>query len=216
MICSLICAAVLSFFSTYPDDCRGALRSFEAASSVIDSNLSRLSPTEKTMALAIVAPELSQFSQVTDFVELQSLYVMYVNAGTADFSVGPFQMKPSFVETLESVVKSTPSLKKQYSALLPEGTVREQRRARLDRLSTLSGQLQYLELFIEVVKIKTAGIRFAGDEERLKHWATLYNSGINLTPAKVRTYQAKKLFPRARKQFNYADVALEFYRQLSR
>jgi len=53
--------------------------------------------------LSIVFPELIRFNAIQDKIEtfaLQSLYVKY-GKDYANFSVGPFQVKPSFAESLE-------------------------------------------------------------------------------------------------------------------
>jgi hypothetical protein len=65
---------------------------------------------------SIVAPEISQYSSVYNEVELYSLKVMYTQFGKdySDFSVGYFQMKPSFVESLENYISQNPKQFKDY------------------------------------------------------------------------------------------------------
>ena len=57
---------------------------------------------------AIVFPELMLYNSVKDDIESESLRVLYVQFGKAyaDFSVGPFQMKPSFAEEVETKAKA--------------------------------------------------------------------------------------------------------------
>ena len=166
---------------------------------------------EKAIAMAIVAPEVSQFSTIFDALEMQTLFIFYLNSGKSDFSVGLFQMKPSFIENLERFISKNKSLKKKYHYLLPKGSERDKRRFRLKQLSTLEGQLEYLSLFLDICKTKTSEINFKDDKDRLRYWATLYNSGLNLTHDQVIGMQGKTLFPHFSSKFNYADVALEFY-----
>jgi len=210
----IICGIILSFFGTYPKESSATIEAFKDNRDTISTELSKLSSTERTMALAVVAPEYSQFSKFLDFVELRALYVMYLNEGVSDFSVGPFQMKPSFIENMEKIVQKSTSLKKKFSKLLPNGTVRDQRKFRLNNLATWSGQLRYLELFIVIVKEKTKNIRFDNEELRLKRWATIYNSGINLDEKVITHHQYVKQFPKVVKNFNYSDVAIEFFEKL--
>ena len=61
---------------------------------------------------AIVFPELIRYNGVFNALEVESLKYLYVSEGKhyANFSVGYFQMKPSFAEMVES----------DFSFLLPE------------------------------------------------------------------------------------------------
>src|SRR5690349_1204457 len=53
---------------------------------------------------AIIFPELIRYNAVFDALEIESLKFLYVSEGTdyANFSVGFFQMKPSFAEMVET------------------------------------------------------------------------------------------------------------------
>ena len=53
--------------------------------------------------LAIVFPELIRYSKLQDVIESNDLKVLYVQFGDtySNFSIGRFQMKPSFCEQLE-------------------------------------------------------------------------------------------------------------------
>lgn len=192
-----------------------AVSLIEDNAALIRSNMPNISADERLMAMAIVAPEISQFSSVTDFMEMRSLFVTYRNFGRGDFSVGLFQMKPSFIESLEKEINSDTVLKKRYAEMLPSGDAKGIRTTRLKRLGKLEWQLKYLEVFIEVVKQKTKKLKFKNNREKLRYWATLYNSGFNSSPERVAAMQKKTYFPHSSKKFNYADVAEEFYNTLS-
>ena len=213
MIASFICA-LSCYFSAFQVESLEAMNYIASHRDEINTSLENLKPEERNIALAIVAPELSQYSTVYDFMELSTLYALYVSTGSGNFSVGPFQMKPSFAEELENYINANIQSAHTFSSLTPNGSEKEQRRKRLNRLSTLEGELEYLALFIEAVRRQTADIIFSDDIEKLRYWATLYNSGLSLTPENVKKAQAKKLFPRFNKSFNYADVAVEFYRHI--
>lgn len=214
MISSLICA-LTCYFSIFHGESLEAMKYIASHQDEINLSLKNLEPDERNIALAIVAPELSQYSTVYDFMELNILYALYVSTGSGNFSIGPFQMKPSFAETLENYASANIPSDSAFSSLIPKGSEKEKRRKRLKRLSTLEGELEYLALFIEAARRQTADIAFADDIEKLRYWATLYNSGLSLTPENVNEAQAKKLFPRFSKSFNYADVAVEFYRHIT-
>lgn len=213
MISSLFCV-ILSYFSYYPNDANNAIKFICDNKEEFSQSLHKFSGKEQLMAISIIAPELSQFSNIYDAIEMRTLFAFYVNMGKADFSVGYFQMKPSFIEEIEGIVQKNKILKKQYSGLIPKGSSKEKRRFRLNNLSTLSGQLHYLCLFVDIVKQKTFHMKFADDEEKLRYWATLYNCGLDLSPEEVKERQNIKQFPHFSKRFNYSDIAIEFYKML--
>lgn len=205
-----------SYLALFSGESDNALRFIRQNEKTMKQCMNRLSDQERLMAMAIVAPEVSQFSNLSDFMELRTLFISYRNFGTGDFSVGQFQMKPSFVEALEKEINSNAVLKEAYSSYLPEGDdIKAVRECRLNRLASLEWQYRYLQLFIDVVKLKTKNIKFPSQNAKLRHWATLYNSGFNSTPKRVEAMQKKKLFPRNSKKFNYADIAVEFYNKLN-
>lgn len=212
---SLICLAA-SYLTVYADSAREATDFFDANREVIAAGLAPLAPDDREVALAVVAPEVSRYSAVCDFVELRTLFVMYVSTGASDFSVGHFQMKPSFVEDLEQRVSRSATLRKAYGDILPEGdSERARRRWRLERLSTLEGELRYLCVFMTIAKSKTAGMKFGSEADRVRYIATLYNAGLGLTPDGVRRHLRERRFPKYLKTHNYGDVAAEFYLLLS-
>lgn len=204
------------YFATFPKESEGALKFVEENITQFKSSLSDLSPEEQLISISIVAPEISQYSDITDFIELRTLFISYRNYGKGDFSVGYFQMKPSFIEGLEREIEQNRNLKIKYFDFLPEGDEKNKRATRLKRLSSLDWQLKYLSLFMDVVKLKTSQMKFSSQTERLRYLATLYNSGFNISAKKVAEMQNKKLFPHARKNFNYADIAEEFYNEFKK
>lgn len=211
----LITVVIISFFSQFSEESNQVLDSYKTNWDVIDKNLTSLSTTEKLLALSIVAPEFSLYSKYTDIIELRTLYVMYLNTGISDFSVGPFQMKPSFIEDMEKYVISNSQLASKFSSLIPTGSNREKRKFRLENLSTWNGQLKYLNLFVIIVKEKTKFIEFKSIEEKLRYWSTLYNAGINCSQKKIIRLQQIKGFPKFSNKFNYSKVSYEFFLKLS-
>ena len=203
------------YATMFSGETKEAVKFIEKNAKEIKANMPGLTAGERRIAMAIVAPEISQYSSVTNFMELRSLFITYRNFGRGDFSVGYFQMKPSFIEALEREIRNTKQLNKKYKGYLISGDEKSIRTERLNRLSTLDWQLKYLEVFVEIAKQKTSAIKFKNTEEKLRYWATLYNSGFNSNRTRVAEMQKKRYFPRNSKQFNYADVAVEFYNLLS-
>lgn len=215
-ICALLCAAMISFFECSPKEANETVAFINENRTVIRNTLSDLSATEQLMAVSIVAPEISQFSSFLNYLELRTLFVMYLNTGKSDFSVGYFQMKPGFVENLEKKVASSESLSKRFKDVIPSGSEREKREFRLKRLASLTGQLRYLELFIVVARTKTSHLKFGDNSAKLKYWATLYNSGVDLNESDVYRLQKLNLFPKFEKKYNYAAVSNEFFNELKK
>lgn len=215
-ICTILCSTFISFFGVYPKEANDAISFINDNKTVVREALSALSKDEQLIALSIVAPEISQFSSVLDFVELRTLYIMYLNTGQADFSVGYFQMKPSFIELLEKQIKRSKHLYSKYKDVIPTGSNRRKREFRLKKLSSLSGQLRYLAAFIDIVNQTTSSLHFTTSEEKLRHWATLYNSGLKLKEPDVLRFQKLNLFPKFEKRFNYSSVSVEFYYELKK
>lgn len=211
----IILAASGAYAQVYPSEVAFALDFFRVNDQKFIANTPGLTDSDRLMAKAIVAPEVSTYSAVANFVELRSLFVMYVYQGSGDFSVGIFQMKPSFAEMIEKMAASDTSLAKEYPDWIREfkagETEKEQRRARLKRLEDDEWQMRYLTLFYRLASKRIAKMAFKSDTARLRYLATLYNSGLTSSPEKVRRMMTRKYFPHSRPDFNYADVAEEFY-----
>lgn len=122
LTCFILCA--LPYFAQFATESEAAVDFMETHAREIAAEMPNLSPDERAIAISIVAPEVSQYSQVADFLEMRALGISYLNNGSADFSVGFFQMKPSFVEELEKKIAANRSLKAKYAALIPTGTER--------------------------------------------------------------------------------------------
>lgn len=208
--------SIVSFFSLYPQESNKTISDFVECRESIQEILKNVNEEDRVIGLSIVAPEYSQYSRFLDFIELRTLYIMYLNTGTSSFSVGPFQMKPNFIEDMEEYISSNRILKKKYEHLLPRGSSRDKRKFRLENLSSWIGQLKYLELFIAIAKDKTKNLSLSSSKDKLFHWATLYNGGIKLSNDEVSSLQNIKQFPRYENTFNYAQVAYEFYGQLQK
>ena len=93
------------------------------------------------LAEAVVFPELIRYSFWKDEIEKVAVNGLYVKKGRdgADFSVGRFQMKPSFAEKVERTWNSSP-LAQEYGFSFNIADNAEARRSRVLRLGTEEGQ----------------------------------------------------------------------------
>jgi len=187
---------------------------------IIDNGIIQ-GPGEREKMLSIVFPELIRYSLFSDFFETKSLEVGYVNfgAGLVDFSIGRFQMKPSFVESLEEEILKVDTLRYKYTELLTGGDSSDtwKRQVRVTRLSSLAGQLLYLSCFYDIMEHKYRSHTWSDVESRLRFYATAYNHGFTNEKQEITRWENVETFPFGwsfdGSQYIYADIAVHFYRE---
>lgn len=175
---------------------------------------------DRAFAWAIVFPELIRWSALSDVIETSNLRTLYVQFGAkySDFSVGRFQMKPSFAETLESdynrLIDQAVKDKIRLPAFKTADTV-ENRRARVARLTDMDGQIGYLIAFILVMEKLYAGETWTDDEAKLRFFATGYNAGYRSGAAVLKKESVLRRFHTgiifSKPAYCYADIAVDFY-----
>ncbi|MEM7183453.1 MAG: hypothetical protein AAF518_21270 [Spirochaetota bacterium] len=169
------------------------------------------------LLLSIVFPELIRYSIYFDKVEFLSLKVFYINLGEgyADFSVGKFQMKPSFVTYLEEQIQN-----KKWKHLLAyrKTSAKEIRRERVKRLESLAWQIKYLAAFYEYTNTKyKTYLRHKSKAQQVRFLAAAYNCGIEWDAEDILDCSQKSFFPHGTfgpgsdKNYNYSKVARSFY-----
>jgi hypothetical protein len=170
--------------------------------------------------LAVIFPELIRYSSIADYIEVQGLEVLYVQYGGdyADFSVGFFQMKPSFAEHIESdlIKYSLPGIYPPLSTLKPDlSETVNARRDRVFRLKDEYYQLLYLEAFIRIMETQYPDSIFDSTEDKLVYYATAYNTGYFKDEAEIRKEISRNRFyvgmMATSSKYNYSDIALRFY-----
>jgi hypothetical protein len=211
-LASITLATALSYFQAYPREARAALDFASEHKTEIKELKKYLSDEDARLAMCIVAPEVSQYSTFSDKAETFALYTLYVQGHSTNFSIGLFQMKPSFAVDIENEVTKHEYLSKYKSLIINKPTDRAARNERVQRLTTLRWQLVYLAAFVDIARQRTKGKSFATTEEMLKYWGTLYNAGVNIADSKIYRHYSVEGFPRISScSFNYGDVCIEFY-----
>lgn len=172
---------------------------------------------EAAFILSMGFPELLRFKALQNQMETAFLEVLYVNKGPAyaNFSVGRFQMKPSFAESLEkqakTYTKGTPPLVYLYEV----SGIKKIRKKRVHRLNQLSWQLKYLYTLYKVLNRRYAHKKFASNAQKLRFFAAAYNYGFLNKAQKIHNWSQIKAFPHGRnhigKQHNFSLIALDFY-----
>ena len=201
----------------YEKDCRNAKEFFFRYKSEL-SNAANVCDLSAEFLFAIVAPEITQFSYLSNKIETYSLKVFYVQKGKAysDFSIGVFQMKPSFIENMEQYITADSTLKRQYQKFLFTNPHERQARVeRVERLSSTEWQIAYLALFCAVVNHKFADLAFSSAEEKLRFYANAYNSGFHRTAAELKSAKCAYFPHFSRQKFHYADISVWFYENIN-
>lgn len=201
------------YCTKYPSGADDALKLYKECKDELKILLGNVSDDEVKLAFAIVAPEASQYNRLTDYFEVRAVRSGYPSKGAPNYSIGVFQMKPSFAENLEKEVAGNARLKKKYGKRLAykakDATAK--RRELVDRLADRGWQLVYVAAFYDVVKLRTASWKLRGNEEKLRYWATLYNAGFYLSKPRSKQRQSVRQFPRGTNEFNYSAAAVDIY-----
>jgi len=206
------------FKSIFEDEYAEA-ETFFKENSVIINYLCENFGADRNLSCAIVFPERVRYSAIRNFAENLSLEVLYVEYGSAiDFSVGPFQMKPSFAEKIEKIIAVNSLLSAKYTALLPvEISETEIRQKRIDRLGKLSTQLLYLFAFQEITASRF-NLNELSEIERVRFFASAYNFRFDAQKSEIIRAESYEFFPYGSayigEQYRYADVAEYYFRRL--
>lgn len=200
-------------------------KDYDFALSVIENEKWMTDSLEKDgldpeFALAVIFPELIRYSSIIDYIQVKALEVLYVQNGRdyADFSIGLFQVKPSFAERIESdmikygLVDKFPSL----SALQPDTSVTiNSRKERILRIKNEYYQLLYLEAFLRIMDILYPGLTNGESNDKLIFYASAYNTGYFKGEAIIREEMSKNRFHRGMVEpaikYSYADISLNYF-----
>ena len=173
------------------------------------------------LAVAIVFPELIRYSMWQDEIERAAVNGLYVNKGTdgANFSIGRFQMKPSFAEEIEQEWNRS-SLSKEYGFVFNLQQNNEARRSRIRRLSNMQGQCRYLAIFIRLLQQRHPQLEQLSEKEQVCFLATAYNRSFTASFQQIKKIQHERHFhtdvikTHSTCLYCYADIAFVAYRML--
>jgi hypothetical protein len=181
----------------------------------IDSAL-RKNDISYPLAISVIFPELVRYSALRDKMEISLLKTLYINLGDdyADFSIGVFQMKPSFAERIR---EDAPRIAGRRRGFLENSTryddIKEFRRSVVNDLENPRTQIYYLIAFIKICEE-----HYKSDRKdilsQVKFLATAYNVGIDKTESAIDSMSERKFFnTRLFKTVNYSysDISLFWY-----
>jgi hypothetical protein len=169
------------------------------------------------LAIAIIFPELVRYSALKDKMEIGLLKTLYVNLGNdyADFSIGIFQMKPSFAETIRD--ESSTYLGRRsgitFKNISNYDDVKDYRKSIIRDLENPESQVIYLISFIQICE-KKFNLNRLDEVKLLKFLATAYNFGIDKRALEIVRMTDKKFFSTkliTNDKYSYADVSLFWF-----
>lgn len=177
-----------------------------------------LNPKEVT---AIIFPELIRYNSIQDKIETFALETLYVQYGYdyANFSIGEFQIKPSFAESTEI------DFLKKFGAnelltrfqIKAQDTIKNQenRLKRLKRLKDKGGMANYLCLFWKLMDANYP--TWDSKEGKIKFFASAYNCGYWKLKKEIEANLSKKFFhlgfSATSTKYSYADISWYYFKR---
>jgi hypothetical protein len=196
---------------------------WEKAEAFISENESWLKPVcernniSYSFAAALIFPELVRYSALRDKIEISLLKTLYINLGEeyADFSIGPFQMKPSFAEQVHKKVRSLRDreIKNMFADITAFEDLKQYRASIVAALEDQKSQFNYLIAFIKICEFNHRK-NWKDEIEKLKFFATAYNCGLDKSFDYIEVMSEKKFFSTRlvkAEVYSYSDISIYWY-----
>lgn len=190
------------------------------------------------IAESVVWPEMERYSRLQDLMETTANYGAYVTTGKGpDYSIGQFQMKPSFVEELEKAWMRS-GLARQYDLWFDTDNTATARRIRITRLQKEEWQVIYVGVFLRLLYASYGSFNKKGEHtqdgletlpvyEQVRLAATAYNRGVvwaapgygDLSDleehAREKHFHYALIPSRLTRRYCYATLALKHYKKIA-
>jgi hypothetical protein len=170
-------------------------------------------------AVSVIFPELVRYSSLRDRMEITLCKSLYIYKGSkyADFSIGIFQMKPSFAELIrdEAFIVMGIKSKKLFKDKHEYENLTSYRADIIKDMENPQTQLKYLISFFKICEANFKLKRMDKDY-LVKFLATAYNYGFTKEQADIDSMIDKKFFnivPFRDENYSYADVSLFWYKK---
>jgi hypothetical protein len=173
-------------------------------------------------AVSVIFPELIRYSALRDMMEITLLKALYVNLGDdyANFSIGNFQIKPSFAQ--EVCESEYPKLLSRQGLRIPDRSDfksdREYRSAIVSSLEDTRTEFNYIVRFIKICESKF-DLEMMDEPCRVVFLSTAYNYGFNRTRQEIENMKDKKYFSTrliGTEFYSYSDISLYWYNKYSK
>jgi hypothetical protein len=169
------------------------------------------------LAIGVIFPELVRYSSLRDKMEITLLKALYINLGNdyANFSIGQFQMKPSFAEIVREQSKSVLNRRSgiSFKRRSEYDDIKDYRKSIVKDLEDPKTELNYLVVFMKICE-KNFRTNRMDEIQGLKFLATAYNFGINKSSEEIEKMTDRKFFNTKlfkTENYSYADVSLFWY-----
>jgi len=165
------------------------------------------------LAYAVVFPSLTRYSALKDIVETSGMKTLYVQSGRkyAKYTVGRFQMKPSFAELVERNVLRYKLWDYKFK-LTNNSKARSERAKRLD---SQEWQVQYLILYLKVMDKRFSHLKWKTPEDKVRFYATAFNVGFNKNERTIKYLMSRRSILKRSKDMKskvrHGDIAAWFY-----
>jgi hypothetical protein len=169
------------------------------------------------VAVAVVFPELIRYSALRDKIEITLLKILYINLGEdyANFSIGQFQMKPSFAETIhQNVPLLKGRLRNQFKEKKRITDLRTYRASIVKDLEQPESEFLYLIAFLKICRT-IYNLKEMDGDHRVKFLATAYNFSFQKSFKEVEKMTDKKFFYAKlvkSESYSYADISVYWYK----
>lgn len=173
------------------------------------------------LAVAVIFPEQIRYSALQNIMETAAVKALYVQGGTrmANFSIGRFQMKPSFAEEVEQEWMRT-EWRHDYGIHFDLSDNVEARRARIRRLDDVQWQCIYLSLFLKLLYRRCPQLPKDNIVEQVRFCATAYNVSFKGNYGEIHGKSRKAFFHTdfiasvATAYYVYSDIAVYYYNKI--
>lgn len=170
---------------------------------------------------AIIFPEQLRYSRLQNGMEEGATIALYVKGGTgaANFSVGYFQMKPSFVEEVERAWMKSP-LRHKYKLYFDMSDSQASRSKRLERLLNEQWQCVYLGMFYRLVRERIPELEELSGRERVIIMATAYNRDFDAPLEQLQLMREDymfhtDIFPSENTEYySYGEISAQWYSEI--
>jgi hypothetical protein len=172
------------------------------------------------LTVAVFFPELVRYSSIQDRIEITLLKALYINSGDdyADFSIGVFQVKPSFAERVAKDSQVYLGKRSSPRLICPSDyeDIKEYRKALITKLENPESELEFIVAFIKICR-KKYNLTEQSEPEQVRFLATAYNYGIDKSEEQIRLMMDRKYFNTGLLKstlYSYSDVSLFWYRKI--
>lgn len=165
--------------------------------------------------IAVASPEMIRYDSLSDIIEVASNKMLYQNFGSdyGSFSVGLFQMKPKFLESLKEDIKTYELTQLDWLF----DSKKDEERARILQVATNPTLATHaLCAFWMVCEKRDLFTDCTNEEAKVSRAAAAYNYGYQKDLRKIKNWEMSKSFTLGRfstTKYGFSEIAVKFFNQ---